>query len=197
MFVSWTAQVLFFSFSFSSLFRVMSAVALIGSSLRVVGRCSVRSACPTLTTATDSLEDRSGTVRSQLVPVPSEDGVARLTRGQFLEGALWRIAGHFSHCLLLSWRALSGVWAVVKLSVQFSRVKIQHKLPQFTRNRYVLKLREDIHMSERVNGDDRAVGRSFLDVEQRMTELIAVRMQKVYRSFLTNELSCNFMLKLF
>lgn len=39
-------------------------------------------------------------VTSQLVPVP-EDGVARLTGGQFLEGTLWGITGHLSILLLL------------------------------------------------------------------------------------------------
>lgn len=35
-------------------------------------------------------------------------------------------------------------------------------------------------MSERVNSDDGTVSRSFLDMEQRVAELFAVSMQKVY-----------------
>lgn len=42
-------------------------------------------------------------VTSQLVPVP-EDGVARLTGGQFLEGTLWGTTGHLSILLLLEYK---------------------------------------------------------------------------------------------
>lgn len=42
-----------------------------------------------------------GPLRSQLVAVPTEDGVASLAGRQLLEGALWRAAGRFSARFLL------------------------------------------------------------------------------------------------
>ena len=45
----------------------------------------------------------------------------------------------------------------------------------------VFKVGKDVHVSERVYSYDRTVSWSFLDVEQRMTELLTVRMQEVYR----------------
>lgn len=44
----------------------------------------------------------------------------------------------------------------------------------------VFEVRKDIHVSKWVYSNDRTVRRSFLDMEQRMTELLAVCMQEVY-----------------
>lgn len=47
--------------------------------------------------------------------------------------------------------------------------------------REIFEVGEDIHVSEGVYSDDGTVSRSFLDVEQRVAELLAVRVQEVYR----------------
>lgn len=44
----------------------------------------------------------------------------------------------------------------------------------------VFEVGEDIHVSEWVYGDNGTVSWRFLDMEQRMAELIAVRMKEVY-----------------
>lgn len=54
---------------FPSRVGVRAAGALVGSSLRVVGCCSVQLACPTPTAGTDSLEDRI-----EAVPVTARPG---------------------------------------------------------------------------------------------------------------------------
>lgn len=46
----------------------------------------------------------------------------------------------------------------------------------------VSELRVHIHVSERVYSNDRTVCWRLLDVQQWVTELFTVRMQKVYRS---------------
>lgn len=106
----------FFSFSF---FASSCSACLLSLSLVFAKGCwvsRVRSV-PPRPLALLHWRPQLSVVRSQLVPVPAEDGVALLTRRQFLERALGGVAGHFSYHLHLSWRALCGVWAVVKLSV--------------------------------------------------------------------------------
>lgn len=46
-------------------------------------------------------------------------------------------------------------------------------------SREVFELGEDIHVPERVDGDDGTISRGFLDMEQGVAELFAVGMQKV------------------
>lgn len=46
----------------------------------------------------------------------------------------------------------------------------------------VFEVRKHIHVSERVYSDDGTVSRSFLDMEERMAELLAVCVQEVYRT---------------
>lgn len=60
-----------------------------------------------------------------------------------------------------------------KISFFIEKVKRQYL-------RKVFKVRKHIHVPEWVYSDNRTVSWSFLDVEQRMAELIAVCMQEVY-----------------
>lgn len=129
--------------------------------------CSVPLACPNPNPLPDPGAWHWVTgrpLRSQLVTVSAEDGVACLAGCQLLERALWRTAGCFSARLLLreeigfetngeilpelprkkatllppvtnlSRRAVRGVGPVVELSVKLTRVKVQNKLFQFARD---------------------------------------------------------------
>lgn len=145
------------SFSSSSLFFFFSSVRVLG--VAVLSHQPVPTLTPSLTPGVTGRP-----LRSQLVTVSAEDGVACLAGCQLLERALWRTAGCFSARLLLreeigfetngqilpelprkkatllppvtnlSRRAVRGVGPVVELSVKLTRVKVQNKLFQFARD---------------------------------------------------------------
>lgn len=75
-------------------------------------------------------------------------------------------------------------------------MKVQHELSQLARDSKVFEVGKDIHVSEGVYSNDRTVSWSFLDMEQRMAKLVAVRVQEVYRPFLADELASYFLLEL-
>lgn len=115
---------------------------------------------------------------------------------QFLEGRLrYRLR---RHCEIVLRR--HHLCSVVVLPVQFPRVQVLYELLQSVRVVELMRVVEEVHVSEAVDGDDRKIRRRLGQVRQRMREQFSVSVQETDTVYTTNKavktlLLCSFVLK--
>lgn len=114
-------------------------------------------------------------VPQKCVPIPGG--------GKLLEGGLWgRRRPRFGAAHLELRRGVRhGVRPVVKLPVQLPGLQVLEERQQLTRNLHVADVREQVHVSETVDGDEGQVALALAQVVERVSETHPVRGEEVHR----------------